>query len=370
MPIEIRLINDSEYNAVIDFYNNTRNLNGPANKVKRGTHEFSWEFLNGPDRKAVYACAWDIEEGKKPVLIGTQCMIIHRMISTDGKMILAAKGEDTLIEINAFLKYKKTDILKELNTLLTDTCRKSGVEYLWGFNRLPATYRRLGYKIPFKSFNTVLVLNPIKTYQYLLKLRSEHTVWGKIKIATSSGLAYVCSLKRIFIQTGNMDFHFNSEIDENTRLFQDAASPDRLFFLVQDQEYLKWRIRNNPYPVKYKFFQLLDRNNNVKAQVICSLNNRVAYIEQTLFSKDLERKSINFLLKSVVKSLKNELIFLVRFTGTKNNPLNLKEMDLLRKMGFALTGSGECFTFKPLTDNAVIMPDNIYLSHLYKQGRC
>lgn len=369
MPLEIRLIKDSEYKAVIDFYNNTRNLNGPAKKVMRGTHEFCWEFLNGPNRKAVYACAWDIEDGKEPVLIGTQCMIIHRMISTDGKMIFAAKGEDTLIEINALLKFKKTDILKELNTLLTDECRNSGVEYLWGFNSLPATYRRLGYKIPFKSFNTVLVLNPVKAYQYLLRLRSEHTVWGKLKIATLSGLSYVCSLKRIFIQTRKKGFHINSEINENTRLFQRAAYPDRLFFLVQDQEYLRWRIRDNPYPVKYKFFQLLDHDNIVKAQIICSLNNNAAYIEQTLFAKDLKRKSVNFLLKSMVKSLKNEPIFLVRYTGLRNNTLNIREMDLLRNMGFVLTGTGEWFTFKPLSDNSVITPDNIYFSRMYKQGR-
>jgi hypothetical protein len=368
MALKIRLINDSEFKTAIDFHNNTRNLNGTAMKVMRGAQEFCWEFLNGPNRKAIYACAWDIEDGKE-VLIGTQCMIIHRMISADGKMILAAKGEDTLIEINALLKFKKTDILKELNTFLTETCRNRGVEYLWGFNRLPATYRRLGYKIPFKSFNTVLVLDPVKTWHYLLKLRSEHTVWGKLKIATLTGLSYVYSLKRIFIKTWNKDFHINSEINENTHLFKGSAYPDQLFYLVQDQEYLRWRIRDNPYPAKYKFFQLLDHDNTVKAQIICSLNKDVAYIEQILFANDLKRKSINVLLKSMVKFLKNELIFLVRYTGTKNNTLNRREMELLRKMGFVLTGTGEWFTFKPLSDNSVINPDNIYLSHLYKQGR-
>jgi hypothetical protein len=369
MALEIRLMNDTEYKAAIDFYNNTRNLNGPAEKVMRGTREFCWEFLDGPDRKAVYACAWDIEEGKEPVLIGTQCMIIHRMISTDGNMILAAKGEDTLIGINALLKFKNRDILKELNTLLTRECRNNGVEYLWGFNRLLATYRRLGYKIPFKSLNTVLVLNPVKTFQYLVKLRSEPTFWGKLKIAGLSGLSYVCSLKRIFALTGEMGYHINSGINENTRLFQSAANPDRLFFLVQDQEYMKWRIRDNPYPVKYKSFQLLDRDDTVKAQIICSLNNDTAYIEQVLFAKDLQRKSINFLLKRVVASLKNESVFLVRYTGTRNNALNIREMDLLRKIGFVLTGTGEWFTFKPLSDNSEITPGRIYLSHIYKQGR-
>jgi hypothetical protein len=53
----------------------------------------------------------------------------------------------------------------------------------------------------------------------------------------------------------------------------------------------------------------------------------------------------------------------------RNNPLNIREMDLLRNMGFVLTGTGEWFTFKPLSDNSVITPDNIYLSRMYKQGR-
>ncbi|MEI7660930.1 MAG: hypothetical protein WCK34_01970 [Bacteroidota bacterium] len=369
MPLEIRLIDDSEYRAVIDFHNNTRNLNGHAKKVMRGTREFCWEFLDGPDRKAVYACAWEVEDGKEPVLIGTQCMIIHRMISTVGEMILAAKGEDTLLEINALLKYKHRDILKELNALLTDTCRNLGVEFLWGFNSLPATFRRLGYKTPFKSVNTVLVLNPAKSCQYLLRLRAEGTVWGKLKIAALTGLSYVCSLKRNFVPASKNGCRISSGIDENTSLFQHAAYPDRLFFLIQDQEYLRWRTRDNPYPVKYKFFQLLDHGNRVKARIICSLNGNTAYIEQALFAKDLKKKSVNYFIKSMVKSLENEPVFLVRYTGLSNNALSIREMDLFRNMGFVSTGTGEWFTFKPLSDNPLITPGNIYLSHLYKQGR-
>ena len=369
MPLEIRLINDSEYTAAIDFYNNTRNLNGPAKKAHRGTHEFCWEFLNGPNRKTVYACAWDMEDGREPVLIGTQCMIIHRMISADGKVILAAKGEDTLVETNALLKFKKNDILKELNSLLTDECRKNGVEYLWGFNRLPATFRRLGYKTPLKSFNTVLVLNPAKTYQYLVRLRSQYKVWGRLMLAILSGLSYVYSLKRIFFKTREKGFHINSEMNDNTHLFQGTAIPDRLFFLEQEKEFLRWRIRDNPYPVKHKCFQLFGQDHIVKAQVICSLSNRVAYIEQALFAEDLRRDSAHFLLKSMVQSLKNESVFLVRYTGTMNNGFNRREMDILRNFGFVLTGTGEWFCFKPLSDDEVITPENIYLSHLYKQGR-
>jgi hypothetical protein len=48
MPLEIRLINVSEYNAVNVFFNKARNINRPAQKTTRKYNEFCWEFMNGP----------------------------------------------------------------------------------------------------------------------------------------------------------------------------------------------------------------------------------------------------------------------------------------------------------------------------------
>jgi len=48
--------------------------------------------------------------------------------------------------------------------------------------------------------------------------------------------------------------------------------------------------------------------------------------------------------------------------------LNNREIKLLKNIGFVFTGKGEWFTFKKLTDNSIINPENIYLSRLYKQG--
>jgi hypothetical protein len=367
MPLEIRLIKDSEYKAANDFFNNTRGINHPANKTVREYNEFCWEFVNCQDRKVIYAGAWDVEEGKESVIVGIQCVIIHKMISSDGNWFLAAKGEDTLIELNAFVKFKKTDILNELFAVLIDECIKIGVEYLWGFNNIPATYKRLGFENPFKSFYAVLVLNPVKAYKNIASLKSENKASDKLKMAILSGLSYLFSLKKILVLSQKQRYHINSEIDENTGLFQRAALSDRLFFLLQDKAYLKWRIQDNPYPVKYRSYQLLDQDNILHAQVICSMIKNVAFIEQTLFDKNLNRRIVNFLLKKVIRSLKNEDICLVRYTGFKNNMLNNREMKLLKNIGFVFTGKGEWFTFKKLTDNSIINPKNIYLSRLYKQ---
>ena len=84
MPLEIRIVSDSEYRAVNDFFNNTRNINVPAKKTPRGYPEFCWEFIDGPAGKAIYAAAWEVEAGKEPVIVGIQGLIPLKMIASDG----------------------------------------------------------------------------------------------------------------------------------------------------------------------------------------------------------------------------------------------------------------------------------------------
>jgi hypothetical protein len=367
MPLEIRLLNDSEYREVNDFYNNTSNINRLAPKKPRTYDEFCWEFVNCPNGKAIYSGAWEIDEGKKPKLAGVLCVIILKMIAEEGKEMLTAKGESVLIDFNALVKYKKTDILKELFSVLIAECRNKGIEFLWGFNTIPASYKRLGFENPFKSFHGIIVLNPFKAYKNIASLKSADTLWGRLKILAFSVLAYLFSMKRVFIISRKNKYTVNFELSENKTLFQNASSPGKLIFLLQDKEFLNWRISENPHPAKYKSYQFFDHTIMV-AQVICSVKDEVAFIEQTLFDKKLTKKNIHYLLKYVLRSLQKEKICLVRFTGFKNNSLNRREIDLLKNAGLILTGKGEWFTFKNLSDNSLINPENIYFSRMYKQG--
>jgi hypothetical protein len=368
MPLDIRLLKDSEYKVANDFYNYTSHINRPAPPTPRSYSEFCWEFINCPNGKAIFSGAWETEEGKQPVLVGIQSVIILKMILGNGKQILAAKGEATLIDIKALIKYKKTDILKELLTILMEECRKKGIEFLWGFNNIPASYKRLGFETPFKSYHGVLVLQPFNAYKNIISLRSQNTRMGHIKIAFQLGLSYFFSLKKIIVPTKKKNYHINFELNENETLFKNASLPDQLMFLLQDKDYLKWRISENPYSINYKSYQLLDDDNTLMAQVICSIQNDVCFIEQTLFDKKLTKENIHFLLKNILCSLKNENICLVRYTGFKQNQLNLREMNLMKRIGFIFTGKGEWFTFKNLSDSSLIRSENIYLSRMYKQG--
>lgn len=368
MSIEIRLLKESEYKAVNDFYNNNAHINSSVPIKSRSYPEFCWEFIDCPYGKAIYAGAWESETGEDPVLIGIQCVIILKMIRGDGKKFLSAKGEATLIDIKALVKHKKKDILKELFNVLVKECCDRGIEFIWGFNNIPATYKRLGCENPFKSCHAVLVLKPLKAYKNITALKSANTGTDNFKLAVRTGLSYIFSMKKEFILSQNNTHQLNFELNENEMLFRNASPADKMIFLLQDKNYFKWKISDNPYDISYKSFQLFDENNLLVGQVICSIQKEVAFIEQTLFDKKINKKSKQTFLKRILKSLKNENICLVRYTGFNNNKLNSIEMDLLKSIGFVFTGKGEWFTFKNLSANLVINPENIYLSRLYKQG--
>lgn len=369
MPLEIRLINPSEYPVVNDFYNHTSHINRPAPATPRSFSEFCWEFVNCPNGGVIYAGAWETEEGKSPILVGVQCVLMLTMIDTNGKPVKTAKGEATLIDFKATIRYKKRDILKELLDLLIEDCRGKGIEFLWGLNNIPASYKRLGFETPFKSYHGILVLNPFKAHKNIAALKSKNTGKSRFKIALFSVLSYLLfSIKKININSNKMHYRICQGLNENQTLFRHADASGKLLFLLQDSNYLKWRISENPYPIIYKSYELRDMNDMLVAQVICSIQKDVAFIEQTLFDKKINKKIIRFLLKNILHSLKKEGTCLVRCTSFQHNQLNKEEMKILKNIGFTYTGKGEWFTFKSLLNNSGMKPENIYLSRMYKQG--
>ncbi|MFI5149447.1 MAG: hypothetical protein ACHQRM_06905 [Bacteroidia bacterium] len=368
MSIEIRLLKESEYEAANDFYNNTAKIYRQTHSASRTYTKFCWEFINCPYDKAIYAGAWESDEGKNPVLVGIQCVILLKMIDETGKQILSAKGEATLIELKAIIKHKKTDILKELFNVLVQECRNRDIEFIWGFNTIPSTYKRLGCELPFKSYHAVHILNPGKAYKSITSLKTANTTAANIHLALRTGISYLFSLKTLFVSASKGMYSFNSEWNENYSLFQKASFPDKLLFLFQDKKYLNWKISENPYDISYKSFQLLDENKSIVAQVICSLRKEVAFIEQTLFDNSIPVKSRQHFLKRILNTLKKEHICLVRYTGFNSNRLNSAEMNLFKSLGFVFTGKGEWFTFKTLSADSAVRPENIYLTRMYKQG--
>jgi len=290
------------------------------------------------------------------------------MRAGNNKSILTAKGESTLIDIKAQIKYKRRDILKELFDLLVQECAAKGIEFIWGFNNIPATYKRVGCENPFKSSHGVLILKPGMAYRHITSLKPVNSAANNFKIAIQTGLSYLFSFKKVFIPSQKVAYIYNHNLNENEELFFNASYPEQMTFLLQDKNYLQWKISENPYRITYKSFQLFDKENRLVGQVIWSVQKEIAFIEQTLFDSKINNKQRQYVLKKILCSMKKENICLVRFTGFHNNKLNAGELDLFKNLGFIFSGRGEWFTFKKISSDSIIDPKNIYLSRMYKQG--
>ena len=83
--VEISLLQESEIDEVIAFYNNIY-------KTDRTREKFIWEFLEAPAGKAIYVIARDLEHNN---IVGTQCAIPIELLTDDGAVVLSAKSEAT-----------------------------------------------------------------------------------------------------------------------------------------------------------------------------------------------------------------------------------------------------------------------------------
>jgi hypothetical protein len=368
MPLEVRLISDADHKAINDFFNHARHVDRQMKQQERKFDEFSWEFIHGPCGKAIYAVALDAEEGKETRIAGIQAVIPFVMVTAGGRSILTAKGEDTLIDIRAQLKYKNKDILRELYDLLFEECRRKNITLVWGFNTAYASYKRLGFDHAVRSYYGALVLKPFRAYKNYLCRKNRNERSGNLRMASLLVFAFLFSLKRFFIRSHPGNFLINTELNENTGLFKRAAGPHDLFYIKQDDEYLKWRISENPYPVKYRSYQLMDADHVLRAQLICSINKNEAFVEQLLFDEELDSKVVFCLLKEMIRKMRKDNLCIIRNIGFQNNAVSRKEMSTLKKLGFVYSGKGEQVSMVSLAGDPEIGMDHIYLSRLYKQG--
>ena len=146
--------------------------------------------------------------------------------------------------------------------------------------------------------------------------------------------------------------------------------PDNSYSLWLDREFLEWRIERNPSGVKYGFLEFSDNQGEVIAYLIYSENtDKVFYIEQFLFSKNLLASGKAGVIKCAKRFFRMEGAVMLRAMGFSHNAINIEEMRLLKRIGFHFFASPEpsYFLFKNIKDSEVRM-EEIYVSRLNTQG--
>ena len=352
MNIVIRLMRDGEEATVNEVYNN-------AYGNIRPLENFLWEFAQGPDGKAIYVLAEDIDkEGNR--IIGTQAAIPLYLVSGEGKKILTAKSEDTYVNP----AYRGQKLFERMYELLFDECKKSGIHYIWGFTYARKPFLKLGFEIPFDTVQGVRVIRPIMAFRYLSSLNPTNNLFDKVKIL---GACILSNIKRIWynlLNRSTLDVSLSSEIVPNN-IWKTNGS--QYWNIDMTREYIQWRIKDNPYRNSYTgFFK--------EGISSCIFNKRpegFAYLESLTFQKEMNRSERVKLMRKVLRRVDSEFseTSLYRFWGFRNNLVTEAEIELLNDSGFLfIPNKGTGFVWKALDSNGPIKAANLLLSRLFTQG--
>lgn len=359
MSIEIKILTDLKDPAINNYYNKFHNDN-------RTNEAFNWEFCQTPSSPSIYIHAF--EENNE--IIGAISVLFFEMINGAGGKILTGKPEDVMVDIFSSIKHRKIDILKKLYETLEKECIRRNVILLWGFTYADTSFKRLGFQSTFTSNNGVFVLNPIKSYNYLATLNKENELTDLLKIYI---LAWISYFNRLRIWFSSSKVNGNLVIDDigdhEDLIFRHLEYKAEFYTLNQDKEYINWRLNNNPYNIKYKSIALRNHDQAKLAEVIYSLHEEVAYLEQIIYDKSLNDKQVVRFLKRAISIVSKNNISIIRFMGFRINIYNKMEIRFLKRLGFVFTKKGIPFIFKKLSDNlGSLNSKDLFISRLYTQG--
>jgi hypothetical protein len=355
--IIIELLQNQDIDKVNHFYNTIYNSN-------RTRAEFEWEFIHTPLMKAIYVVAKDKNTGQ---IVGTQCAIPCHLKIAEGSLILSAKSEDTLVDP----KYRGKKIFEKMYALLFTECKQNGINYIWGFTYATKPFSNVGFEIPFSANIGIIAISIAKSYNYLKSLNKKNSFIDKFKILGLSCLSKLNYIRHLLnTHKGFNGYIFNKlVVDDLTTLLDEILKDNRdLFYILQDKEFLRWRIFANPYNLKFHQSSLNDNKNNLVANIIYSIDtNGVAYIIQQLFAESVTKEIKQAFLAKIFTEIKKEA-FIIRYWAFTINRYMINDKLLLESTGFTFINRGISFVWKDIDNQNIINPKNLIISRMASQG--
>lgn len=359
--IEISVMQESEAEAVNDFYNFVY-------KENRSLATFRWEFMNAPAGKAVYVIAKDAATGR---VVGTQCAIPIILETADGRKIRSAKSEDTLVDPS----YRGLSIFERMYDLLFEACKADGILYIWGFTSAKKPFSKLGFEIPFDHSQSLLVNGIGTSYRYLSKLNTKNTFVSKAKIAALCIYAKCASWKRLFVKNAPSLEGVTITHGSKNELI-DIAQAIKLntnqgFWIHQDLPFLTWRLRDNPYYDKIVNFTFGDSVSTIGNVVFNHHKDGVWYLIQDTYAASLTATQRDTLLNRAIQGLRaaeKGNVKLIRTWDFAHNAHGLSEIKQRGKLGFIHLDRGISFVWKNLDPDNALSSLDFQLSRIASQG--
>ena len=348
MAILVRLLQEKEIGLANTFFNKIY-------KTNRTIENFRWEFWDCPFGKAIYVVALDIKDLSFPKIIGIQCAIPIELVNGYKETILTAKSEDTLVDP----AYRGQKVFERMYELLFEECKKTGINFIWGFTPAKKAFERIGFEIPFMAHQALMVLNPFRAYLHLSILNPANKITDKVKIAGLCFISFFKSFQRIFARKADL---ISKQIEFNDPL--NIPTNPELFSLQMNSHYLEWRLEKNPYSNNYERVIIGDVKNPI-ADAILNFRS-VGYIEQVVFSNTASRVNKLYAVERLVHRMARKVGLIRVLCFDTNNELK-KQSDIFNKCGFVMLKRGGYFVWKPLTTHK-IDPNQLFLSRLFTQG--
>ena len=369
--VQIRLITKIDFKNCNDFYNRIYG--------KRRTYkQWEWEFINNNYKPDEIPFVVVDDNGR---IAGTQAFIPVRMIDQNG-IYWTAKSEETLVDPD----YRGNQLFEKMYKLLFDYAKDHKFKSIWGFTPATKAFKRLDFAIPGKTtqiffpFSVRSVpsligkLDPKGDKATLMKIKSAVYKMGcglaRIRSNLKFGLNKKMSLNDIEIRT------LDSAPKESGQLCEEFIKKWGGNTIYRDEEYLNWRIFNNPY-IKANF-RVVYYNNKLIGWIAFGLgDDGMGYLIDVIIGNT---DNIKYTQNDIVKILLTDALIKVRNMGAtgfrgwrvNNHPFDKMICQVAGKLGFYHFKKGSTVVLHTLNirDNDFTQKlfDEMYISRIFTEG--
>lgn len=360
MTVKMKEIEDSEINQAVL-------LDNLENGRRRTTKQWIWEYKGNYPELSVFVVIKDDDK-----VVGTQG-IIPIYLNIRGERHLSGKSESSLLAP----EYRGRGLFTRLKGLALSTSLAKGMCCVWGLGGVSTALRassRLGFQIYRNVMcESVLILSPRRFVKSIIG--SRRGLAGKI--AKSSAAISMFVFSRFIVYVCSNDFFPHSHGFSVTRTPRSTNEIERLYsrlrdkyrsliHLEQDEKYINWRVFRNPN-VKYSTcFAYKDSSLGAYCYVAL-LNTGEACLSDFTFE---DPDTGNFLLETILNSLKRRRVSAVSFVGNIRNKQIALTFDMLRRHGFMKMNFGP-FTLRNLSykdEKCLYDVSNWYINALWSEG--
>jgi len=369
--VQIRLIKNNEFKTCNDFYNRIYG--------KRRTYQqWEWEFKNNNYKPDEIPFVVVDDSGR---IAGTQAFIPIRMIDKNG-IYWTAKSEETLVDPD----YRGKQLFEKMYNYLFDYARDHKFHSIWGFTPATKAFKRLNFAIPGVTTQIFYPFSVKSVSSLLGKVdpKGGGTTLMKIKSAVyKSG----CGLARIFSDTrfnlnkkksqGDIEIKtLDSAPKEAGQLCEEFIKKWGGSTIYRDEEYLNWRIFNNPY-VKANF-RAIYFNNKLIGWIAFSLgDDGMGYLIDIMIGNT---ENIKYSPVDLIKLLLSDALIKVRNMGAtgfrgwrvNDHPFDKMICQAAQKLGFYHLKKGHTVVLlnPDIKDNDFTQRvfDEMYISRIFTEG--